>query len=110
MPLGRSGAHLVGRPRRTPPTPPIPKMLYKVLAAAFLVANADALKINNTVTELILFNNQLGHEAGVALAEALEINKTVTELYLGDNQLNDKAKDALLKAKGAREGLLLYLW
>ncbi|KAL0237968.1 hypothetical protein GEMRC1_012442 [Eukaryota sp. GEM-RC1] len=44
------------------------------------IALADALKVNSTVTAIILGENSIGAESAIALAEALKVNSTVTEI------------------------------
>ncbi|KXS10840.1 RNI-like protein [Gonapodya prolifera JEL478] len=45
-------------------------------------AVADTLKVNTTLTQLILSDNGIGVDGARAVADALKVNKTLTELIL----------------------------
>ncbi|CAF1357085.1 unnamed protein product, partial [Didymodactylos carnosus] len=61
-------------------------------------ALAKALKVNNTLTRLVLRNNQISDRGAEALAEALKVNNTLTRLVLGSNRIFDRGGEALAEA------------
>src|SRR6202042_1944373 len=64
-------------------------------------AIADALKVNNTITDIDLFGNQIGDEGAKAIADALKVNDTITVIGLFSNQIGDDGEKAIV---GALEG------
>jgi len=50
---------------------------------------ADALKVNQTLTEIDLYGNKIGDGDVKHLAEALEVNKTLTFMNLASNNIGD---------------------
>ncbi|XP_004346658.2 hypothetical protein CAOG_04973 [Capsaspora owczarzaki ATCC 30864] len=61
-------------------------------------AIAEALKVNTTLTQLILWQNQIGDVGGQAIAEALNVNKTLSWLDLSQNQIGDAGARAIADA------------
>ncbi|MDG1436756.1 MAG: hypothetical protein P8P83_03095 [Rickettsiaceae bacterium] len=61
-------------------------------------ALAEALKTNSTLTKLDLSYNNMGYEDAKAFAEALETNKTLTSLRIGMSDIGDKGAEALANA------------
>ena len=48
-----------------------------------------------TLTELSVYNNQIGDEGAKALADALKVNRTLTILYVSSNQIGEQLKKEL---------------
>ena len=68
-----------------------------------LIELASALRINNSLTELDLRNNNIGQHGGVAIARALQVNKTLRSLDLRWNEIGNGGAIAfkeLLKSGG----------
>ncbi|KAF9565977.1 hypothetical protein EC968_003976 [Mortierella alpina] len=61
-------------------------------------ALAEALKINSTLTTLDLTGNSIGENGAQALSKALKINATLTTLNLGANSIGDNGVEALSEA------------
>lgn len=57
----------------------------------------DALKGNTTVTQLNLYNNGIGDEGAIALADALSGNSTINKLDLYNNKIGSEGAKALLE-------------
>ena len=60
---------------------------------------ADALRVNASVTRLLLKNNNLGPQGAQHLSEALKVNKSVTELDISNV---GGSFDGAIKAEGAK--------
>ena len=84
-------------------------------------ALAEGLKVNKTLTSLVLYENKIGNEGAKALAEGLKVNETLKSLVL-DVQRNDTGTAAsgigdegaiamaeALKVNKTVRGLYLYL-
>ena len=59
---------------------------------------AEALKINSTLEELMLANNQIGDDGATAIAEALKINKALHQLDLCNNDIYVEGATAIADA------------
>ena len=59
---------------------------------------AEAFKVNSTITEVNLDDNNIGDTGATALAEALKGNSTFKYLYLGKNNIGDRGAIALAEA------------
>ncbi|CAF1596356.1 unnamed protein product, partial [Didymodactylos carnosus] len=62
------------------------------------MAIAEALKINKTLTELWIYENNISYQGAMAIAEALKINKTLTELWISQNNISDQGAMAIAEA------------
>ncbi|KJE96276.1 hypothetical protein CAOG_06619 [Capsaspora owczarzaki ATCC 30864] len=62
------------------------------------VAIADALKVNTTLNDLDLKVNQIGDAGAVAIADALKLNMTLKKLRLDENQIGDAGAVAIANA------------
>ncbi|XP_011270673.1 hypothetical protein, variant [Capsaspora owczarzaki ATCC 30864] len=62
------------------------------------VAIADALKVNTTLNDLDLKVNQIGDAGAVAIADALKLNMTLKKLRLDENQIGDAGAVAIADA------------
>ncbi|WP_375318673.1 hypothetical protein [Candidatus Tisiphia endosymbiont of Oplodontha viridula] len=51
--------------------------------------------INNSITTLTLYNNQIGDAGAKSLAECLKDNNSITILYLYNNQIGDAEAKSL---------------
>ncbi|KAL0239681.1 hypothetical protein GEMRC1_009789 [Eukaryota sp. GEM-RC1] len=58
----------------------------------------DLLKVNTTVTNIVINNNSIGAESARALADALTVNATITSIDLLDNSIEDEGARALAEA------------
>eukprot|EP00039_Didymoeca_costata_P012839 m.186842 g.186842 ORF g.186842 m.186842 type:complete len:921 (+) comp15598_c0_seq10:228-2990(+) len=54
-----------------------------------------AMKLNSTVTDLILINNEIGDVGTAAISEALKHNNTLTALRLASNSIGDAGASTL---------------
>ena len=61
-------------------------------------AIAEALKENTAVTELIMYNTDIGLKGATALAEMLKVNTGVRNLNLDNNKIGNKGLIAISKA------------
>ena len=61
-------------------------------------AIAAALRENRTLTNLILHGNELGEGGGQAIADVLRVNTTLTNLNLGYNELGEGGGQAIAAA------------
>ena len=61
-------------------------------------ALAEALKVNSTLTKLLLLDNNIGAAAATALAEALKSNRGLMELFLCNNNIGFAGAAALAEA------------
>ena len=59
---------------------------------------AAVLEANTTLTNLNLFNNNLGPAGAESLATALKTNKTLTDLYLAGNNLGPAGAESFARA------------
>ena len=59
---------------------------------------AAVLEANTTLTNLNLFNNNLGPAGAESLATALKTNKTLTDLYLAGNNLGPAGAESFVRA------------
>ena len=62
-------------------------------------AFSEMLKVNKTLTELVLSNNDIKAEGAAALADALKTNEIVRVLDVSGNSLDRFSKDELTKHK-----------
>ncbi len=71
----------------------------------------DALKsvFNRVVTNLGLYNNNIGPEGAIAIAEALKVNAVLTKLDIQYNNMGDAGEKAVRDAVKGRSGFLLEL-
>jgi Ran GTPase-activating protein (RanGAP) involved in mRNA processing and transport len=74
------------------------KLDYCSICTAGARALAEALNVNTTLTTLHLGGNDIGAEGAVVLSEVLRVNTTLTTLYLGGNEIGSKGAVALSKA------------
>ena len=59
---------------------------------------SEALKINNSLTSLSLSCNRLTNKSAFELSKALKVNTTLTDLDLGHNAIKDNGAFALIEA------------
>eukprot|EP00736_Rhodelphis_marinus_P006512 Rmarinus@m.8321 len=59
---------------------------------------AESLKINHSITNLSLCNNDFGEAAALAFSEALAMNDTVTTLSLYGNSISPETTEQLRQA------------
>jgi len=72
---------------------------------------AEALKINNTLTSIVLYGNRIDDESTQALAEALKANNTLTSIDLSHNKIGAEGAQALaeaLKTNNTLTSILLH--
>ncbi|CAF1540569.1 unnamed protein product, partial [Didymodactylos carnosus] len=69
-------------------------------------ALAEALKVNEALTQLILQSNEISEIRGQSLAEALKVNKALIQLNLGHNRISDTECEALVEALKVNETLI----
>ncbi|XP_011270287.1 hypothetical protein CAOG_08676, partial [Capsaspora owczarzaki ATCC 30864] len=62
------------------------------------LAIAEALKANETMTELYLVQNNIGNAGARAMAEALKVNTTITTLFMGGNRIGQAGAQAIAEA------------
>eukprot|EP00906_Rhabdomonas_costata_P018275 RCo026667 len=74
---------------------PVALPKYNSLTAVLL---SDVLRANVVVTALILSDNDIGPDGGLALAEMLRVNRSLTVLSLRNNHLADEGARALVDA------------
>lgn len=55
---------------------------------------------NNTLTDLNLFNNQIGSDGATALPGTLRINQALKKVYLSNNNIGDEGVRKLVEALG----------
>ena len=72
--------------------------LYMLLSEADVVLLTEALNVNSTLTELVLFDNSIGDQGASGLAEALKANSTLAELHLYGNGIGDQGASDLAEA------------
>jgi len=72
-------------------------------------ALAEALKVNATVKELVLYNCGIGDDGAAALAEALRSNTSLMMLQILGNGIGERGKQLLRDAVLGREGFKLAL-
>ena len=75
------------------------------LRADSMIAIAEALKVNSTVTKIDVSDNEIGGQSGkstpegpAALAEALKVNTTVQWVNVSQNSLGPEGGKALASA------------
>lgn len=82
------------------------------LSGADVVALAEVLKHNTTITDVNFHGNSLAAQGAAALAGMLKINSSITALNLGGNQITSVGAKALAESlhapKCALRSLLLY--
>ena len=61
------------------------------------------------LTNLVLWENNIGDEGAKALAAALRVNEVLTSIDLRRTNLGDKGKKAIQDAVSGREGFKLEL-
>jgi hypothetical protein len=66
------------------------------------IAIAEALKTNESITDLYLGCNEIGDVGVIALAEALKTNMSITDLYVSDKQVVDEGIVALVDIESAK--------
>jgi NLR family CARD domain-containing protein 3 len=74
-----------------------------------VVAIANALKFNTSLTKLDLRNNRIRDGGAAALGEALKVNTSLTELNLHNNSIADGGASSLLKVLTKYNTTLRYL-
>ena len=67
---------------------------------------ADALKENNTLTDLNLSANKISDEGAMVLAEALKENNTLSCINLGFNNIGDEFEKVLKNLPRVKSGQL----
>ena len=79
----------------------------------------EALKTNNTLTHLYLWNNNITDDSGIqSIIDGLKTNNTLWYLALSDNQLSDNMKSQLNAIKqykrdgsnGYQQVEGMYIW
>ena len=71
-----------------------------------IAAIANALRVNTTLTDLVLYYNGIGDEGAKALADALRVNASLTRLDLRHNGIASGAASQLLAATNKADVLL----
>ena len=61
-----------------------------------VMAIAEALKVNATVTDVYLYGNQISDQGAMAIAEALKVNATVNYVNLAGNQISYQLRSQFL--------------
>ena len=80
------------------------------IGAAGAASLAEAMKVSTTLTQLSLSNNKIGDAGAASLAEAMKVNTTLTELDLGNNKIGDAGATSLAEAMKVNTTLTqLYL-
>ena len=59
---------------------------------------AEAMKVNTTLTQLVLGDNKIGAAGAASLAEAMKVNTTLTQLDLFANSIGDAGAASLAEA------------
>ena len=59
---------------------------------------AEAIKVNNTLTELDLSENNISYSGATSIAEAIKVNNTLTKLDLSTNNIGDIGAKFIIKA------------
>ena len=59
---------------------------------------AEAMKVNTTLTQLQLCDNNIGADGAASLAEAMKVNTTLTQLGLVDDNIDDAGAASLAEA------------
>jgi len=72
-------------------------------------AIAEALRGNEVLTNLVLYNNNVGDKGAAALASALRVNGVLTTLNLHLNNLGDEGKGVIRDAVSGRVGFELII-
>ncbi|CAF1284284.1 unnamed protein product [Didymodactylos carnosus] len=62
------------------------------------MAIAEALKINKTLRTLDIIHNNISDQGAMAIAEALKINKTLTTLSISENNISNQGGMAIAEA------------
>ena len=68
------------------------------ISEAHVVALAEALKLNTSLTQLCLSGNSIRDQGAAGLAEALKQNTILTQLDLTDNSISDQGAAGLAEA------------
>jgi hypothetical protein len=55
-----------------------------------LIALSEALRINKTIQSINLMSNKIGNQGAIALSEALKYNQTLLTMLLGSNEIGVK--------------------
>ena len=72
---------------------------------------AEAMKVNTTLTQLVLRQNNIGDAGAASLAEAMKVNTTLTQLDLLGNNIGDAGATSLAEAMKVNTTLTqLVLW
>ena len=72
---------------------------------------AEAMKVNTTLTQLDLQHNNIGAAGAASLAEAMKVNTTLTQLVLWKNNIGDAGAASLAEAMKVNTTLTqLDLW
>ena len=69
-----------------------------VLGNALAVFLAEAIKVNQTLTILLLWDNCISDAGVTSIAEAIKVNQTLTDLDLKDNVISDTGASSIAKA------------
>ena len=68
------------------------------LTKLHLASLAEAIKVNTTLTQLTLSNNNIGAAGAASLAEAMKVNTTLTQLTLSRNNIGAAGAASLAEA------------
>ena len=71
---------------------------YVALRELHIASLSEALKVNTTLMQLKLINNDIGLSGAVSLAEAIKVNTTLAQLKLFDNHIGDAGAAFLAEA------------
>ena len=72
-------------------------------------ALASALRVNEVLKSLNLWDNSIGDEGAKALASALRVNEVLQSINLEYNNLGDEGKGAIRDAVSGRVGFKLEM-
>ena len=59
---------------------------------------AEAIKVNQTLTDLYLYDNCISDAGATSIAEAIKVNKTLTNLCLTHNKISDAGATSIAEA------------
>ncbi|KAL0251674.1 hypothetical protein GEMRC1_000886 [Eukaryota sp. GEM-RC1] len=68
------------------------------LTTSDFLALFEGLKVNSTVTKIVLTNSDFGFEGAVALAEALKVNRMISNIDISWNSIGNEGAIALAEA------------
>jgi hypothetical protein len=64
--------------------------LENQISDKWVIALAEALRINKTIQSINLMSNKIGNQGAIALSEALKYNQTLLTMLLGSNEIGVK--------------------